>query len=214
MLAVKISFFVLLVWFFSGCDCDKQFHCGAVSADNAAWIHGKAGDTLLFADGLNDTISIKILNVTESQPKDYNPCKKNELGGCDCEERCSVNKSFFGQSDSAGGKAGTFSQNNLEETVGKISSLSKINYYVFDFWGDLTLTNPIHLEQGDTLYPNLTLGNTTYTDVYMLQRDTTNINFVNNKVNKIYITKSDGIVGFDLRFLSTTHEVKSYFRVK
>lgn len=206
--------FALMLYLFSGCNCDKEFHCGSVSAESASWIHGDSGEVFMFSDGAGDTLSFKVQNVLASDPFDYNPCKKNELGGCDCEERCEVSKSFFAQSDSTGEKAGTFSQNVLEETFGKITSSVNTYFYVLDFYKDIHVTNPVKLEVGDTLYPNLTLGNKNYTDVYMLKHDTLNALYANKRVYKIYITKDDGVVGLDLRFLASSHQVKKYFRVQ
>ncbi len=210
----KNLIFIILLWILSSCNCDKEYHCGSISTESAAWFHTTAADTLLFADGAGDTLSFKVYSVTESNPLDKNACKKNELGGCDCEERCSVHKSFMAQSDSAGFKAGIFSQNNNEETFGKFLANSYIYYYVLDFYEDFTIKNPIILDVGDSLFSNITLGNKNYNEVYMLQHDTASVSFATEKVFKIYITKKDGVVGFDLRFLPLTHIVKSYFRVK
>ncbi|HQK97193.1 MAG TPA: hypothetical protein PLH61_04165, partial [Bacteroidia bacterium] len=63
-------------------------------------------------------------------------------------------------------------------------------------------------------YPTYTLGSKSYNDVYMLKHDTLNSIYANKRVYKIYTTKNDGVVGIDLRFLATSHQVKSFFRVQ
>ena len=209
-----LALFLFSLFILSSCNCDKQFHCGSVSAEGSSWIHADTGAVFLFADGAGDTLSFKVQNLSSSNPTDYNPCKKNELGGCDCEERCEVSKSFFAQSDSSGEKAGTFSQNLIEETFGKINNRTDTYFYVLDFYKNIHITNPIALEPGDSLYPTYTLGSKSYNDVYMLKHDTLNSIYANKRVYKIYITKSDGVVGIDLRFLATSHQVKSFFRVQ
>lgn len=210
-----ISLFLLLIQcLFSSCNCDKQFHCGSVSSESASWIHADTGSVFIFADGAGDTLSFSVQSLYSSNPLDYNPCKKNELGGCDCEERCEVSKSFFAHSDSLGEKSGTYAQNVLEETFGKITAQTNTYFYVLDFYKNLRITNPISLEVGDSLYSNYTLGGKSYTDVFMLKHDTILPVYVNKNVFKIYFTKNDGVVGIDLRFLATSHQVKSYFRVQ
>jgi hypothetical protein len=206
--------FVVSLFFFAGCNCDKEFHCGSVSAEGSQWIHADSNDVFLFADGAGDTMSFRVQNISASNPTVYNSCKKNEFGGCDCEERCQVYKSFFAQSDSSGEKAGAFSQNLLEETMGKIVNRTDTYFYVLDFYKDINITNPITLETGDSLYISLTLGNKIYNDVYMLKHDTLNSIYENKRVFKIYVTKNDGVVGIDLRFLASSHQVKSFYRIQ
>jgi hypothetical protein len=204
MKQLNFMMMLILIAIVYSCDCDKTNNCGALSEEGLASLIFDVNDTVRFENAIGNKIEFVTQSRTSTPAYSQEACKKNGFGGCDCSSHCSANGSTMAQSTTS------LNSNNLyiiridEETEGKTWSSRNLFFYILDYGSShINLTDPTHIDTGDSLLTSIQLGNHVYNNVYTFTRDT--VQYPNVSVWKAYFTTTDGVVGFRERDTHTLY---------
>jgi len=198
--------FLLLI---TGCKCkNKTTLCIGINPKYAKLIRYRTNDSIVYSNNNAESISFMVKTYNSINNNYLKDCK-DSMFGCICEP-CTTNASFSATSlDSAW---------VWVDSVGNQNNYHKMGYMVTDNVNNATLNFDIahlyykllfpykNLDMNQKLIPNITLGSKNYTDVILIQIDTSNFSTgiyrtQNHFMTKLYFQAEYGIIGF--------HDIKS-----
>ena len=172
---------------FAGCKHSQD--CPAFSEVDAAWLVYHDNDTAKFTNGAGSTITF-VMGGKQLSSSYTEACGRGEPAGYYCKS-CIAEASVSGTTDSVRGNG----HKRLTISMRQEEGMDDLSIGIYDIHTRLQYNSATHQPEGNTT--TVTLGGTTYGDVYFYEQDTLNANPVFNPVvSKIYYNRQFGILGF------------------